>query len=81
MSIIKECMEYYKNRKREEKAKKRLLSRDMDYNFLEQCVQKVNENPNLKIHIKLNDGTDLDVYTYKRSKVTYGQIDGDEFIQ
>lgn len=43
--------------------KARLLSKDMDYAFLEELIQKINENPLLKVRITLKDGTVLDINT------------------
>ena len=43
--------------------KARLLSKDMDYAFLEEIIQKMNENPLLQVRITLTDGTVLDCNT------------------
>lgn len=43
--------------------KARLLSKDMDYAFLEELIQKINENPLLKVRVTLKDGTVLDINT------------------
>ena len=51
-------------KQRELDAKKaRLLSKDMDYAFLEEIIQKMNENPLLQVRITLKDGTVLDCNT------------------
>lgn len=62
--------EYYKmarqivlKQKEEDMKKARLLKKDMDYAFLEELVQKVNENPLLRVRVTLKDGTVLDINT------------------
>ena len=57
MSIFKEAVSFYKERKAEEKLRKRLIKRNTDFAILEQFVQKCNENPDLRIDIHLSDGT------------------------
>ena len=57
MSILKESIAFYKEKKAEEKLRKRLIKRNTDFAILEQFVQKCNENPDLRIDIHLSDGT------------------------
>ena len=66
MSILSESVAYYKQRKREEKQKKMLIRRDMDFSLLEELIQKVNENPDLRIEIHLSDGSRVLLKTYKK---------------
>jgi hypothetical protein len=70
----KEAMEQAKKRREEEKMKERLLSRDMDYAFLEELVQKMNENPLLRIKVTLNDGTTIDLNTAPKKKAGFDNI-------
>ena len=70
----KEAMEQAKKRREEEKMKERLLSRDMDYAFLEELIQKMNENPLLRIKITLNDGTTIDLNTAPKKKPGYEEV-------
>lgn len=80
--IIKETIDYYKARKREEKEKQRLINSKTNFNMLEQLVQKVNENPNLKIRVLIADGTILELSAYNRKTQTIsGLINGVETIQ
>lgn len=51
-----------------DEKKARLLDKDMDFAFLEELVQKTNENPLLRIRITLRDGTILDIDTKPKSK-------------
>ena len=66
MSILKESIAFYKERKREEKQRKTLIKRDMDFALLEQFVQKCNENPDLRIDIHLADGTTINMRCYQK---------------
>lgn len=66
MSLIKETVAFYKERKREEKQKKTLLKHKMDFSLLEQFVQKCNENPDLRIDIHLADGTLINMKCYHK---------------
>lgn len=64
----KEAMKEAQKRREEDALKNRLLSRDMDYAFLEELVQKINENPLLHIQVTLNDGTKIDLATQPKKK-------------
>ena len=66
MSILKESIAFYKERKREEKQKKTLIRNKMDFALLEQFVQKCNENPDLRIDIHLSDGTTINMRCYQK---------------
>lgn len=65
MSILKEAIQFYKDKKNEERQKRKLLSSKSDYHLLEQMIQKVNENPELRVEIFLNDGTRILLKTYE----------------
>lgn len=66
MSILKESIAFYKEKKAEEKLRKRLIKRNTDFAILEQFVQKCNENPDLRIDIHLSDGTVINMKTYHK---------------
>jgi hypothetical protein len=66
MSILKEAFQFYKERKREEKQRKMLIRHDMDFSLLESLIQKVNENPDLRVEIHLADGSRVLLKTYKK---------------
>lgn len=55
-----------KKEKEMDKKKARLLAKDMDYQFLEEIIQRVNENPHLTVKITLKDHTELIVNTTPR---------------
>jgi hypothetical protein len=57
------AMKEAKKQKEYDKRKARLLAKNMDYQFLEEIIQKVNENPQLTVKITLKDHTELVVNT------------------
>lgn len=75
MSILKEAITFYKERKAEEKQRKTLIKRKMDFTLLEQFVQKCNENPDLRIDIHLSDGTVINMRCYQKRE-THDLING-----
>lgn len=75
MGAIKEAVQFYKEKKREEKLKKQLLNSKSNYHLLEQLIQRVNENPDLRIEVRLNDGTVLLLKTYHKVE-THDLING-----
>ena len=75
MGALKEARQFYKEKKREEKLKKQLLNSKSNYHLLEQLVQKCNENPDLRIEVRLNDGTVLLLKTYHKVE-THDLING-----
>lgn len=75
MSILKESIAFYKERKAEERQKKTLIRNKMDFSLLEQFVQKCNENPDLRIDIHLSDGTVINMRCYQK-KETHDLING-----
>ena len=64
MGILKKSIRYYKELKAEEKNKRKLLSAKTDFHMLEELIQKVNENPYLRIEVRLKDGTSMLLKTY-----------------
>ena len=75
MSILRETIAFYKERKAEEKQRKTLLKHNTDFSLLEQFVQKCNENPDLRIDIHLTDGTVINMRCYHK-KETHDLING-----
>lgn len=64
MEILKESIKYYRELKQEERNKRKLLSAKSDFHMLEQLIQKVNNNPYLRIDVSLKDGTVWHMKTY-----------------
>ena len=75
MSAFSEARQFYKEKKKEEKLKKKLLSKKSDWHLLEQLIQKTNENPDLRIEVRLTDGTVLLLRTYHKTE-THDLING-----
>jgi len=75
LSLFRETLAFYKERKAEEKLRKRLVRRNTDFAILEQFVQKCNENPDLRIDIHLSDGTVINMKTYHKRE-THDLING-----
>lgn len=66
--LLKEAFKEAKRRNEELKMKQRFLSKSIDYAYLEELVEKVNENPNLRISITLKDGTLMEINTQPKKK-------------
>ena len=78
MSIFREAVAFYKEKKAEEKLRKRLIKRNTDFAILEQFVHKCNENPDLRIDIHLSDGTVINMKTYHKRE-THDLINGNVY--
>ena len=74
-NAFEEARDFYKQKKREEKLKKKLLGKKGDWHLLEQLIQKCNDNPDLRIEVRLNDGTVLLLKTYHKVE-THDLING-----
>ena len=74
-NAFREAREFYKQKKKEEKLKKKLLGKKSDWHLLEQLIQKCNDNPDLRIEVRLNDGTVLLLKTYHKAE-THDLING-----
>lgn len=70
-NYLRMAMKDAKRMKELDKQKKRLLSKDMDFQFLEEIIQRVNDNPKLNIKIVLKDQTTLFVNTYKKPESVF----------
>ena len=75
MDALKEAISFYKEKKQEEKQRKTLVRKNMDFTLLEQFVQKCNDNPDLRIDIHLSDGTLINIKTYHKRE-THDLING-----
>lgn len=70
-----------KKQKALDKQKARLLNKDMDYAFLEELIQKMNENPKLRIKVVLRDGTTLDINTAPKVNTSQIMAPVDDFLE
>lgn len=66
--LFKEAYKEARKKEAEEKMKQRFLSKSIDYAYLEDLIEKVNENPNLRVSITLKDGTLMEINTQPKKK-------------
>ena len=59
------------------KRRQALINRKTDFAMLEQFIQEVNANPDLKITFTTADGTTVELQTTKERKKTYTEILGE----
>lgn len=80
---FRKAMQEAKKEKELDKKKARLLAKDMDYQFLEEIIQKINENPQLTVKITLKDHTELIVNTTPKRKNFYvgGGVNEIDFLE
>lgn len=55
-------------RKEADERKSRLIEKRLDYAYLEELVQKVNENPALRVRVTHKDGMVIEIDTTPRRK-------------
>jgi len=78
--IQKALNQFEKDKLTEEMQRERLLSSKTDVTFLEKVIQQINQNPELKVEIILNDGTILRLKCYNESKKRdFEYLDGVEY--
>lgn len=70
-NYFRAAMKEAKKQKEYDKRKARLLAKNMDYQFLEEIINKINENPNLNVKITLADHTELNVCIKKNHNSTF----------
>ena len=73
-SAIKEARQVYRQQVQETKDKYKLLNSKSNWSMVEKWVQECNENPNLKVTIRLLDGTTLILTAYKPEKTNINQM-------
>ena len=66
ISTFKKVRQEYKEELQLQKEKKALLSAHSDWHLLEQLFQAVNTNPDLRVEVRLEDGTVLLLKTYRQ---------------
>lgn len=75
----KEIKDFKKKLIQEEIQKQLLINKKTDFGLLEELIQKVNDNPNLKIKITISDGSVIEINTFKPQKKSRDLIE--EFSQ
>ena len=81
MSELKKAIEYYKELKREEKEKKRLISSKTNFILLENLIQRCNENDRLKVTVFLKDGGRIELQTVQEKRKTMPRFDGVDYVE
>lgn len=71
---LKEAKAKYKAGIEEAINKRKLLNSHSDWSMIETFVQQCNKNPDLKVTIRLLDGTTIIMTAYKPEKVSMNQI-------
>lgn len=74
LQALKEAKAKYKAEIEEAINKRKLLNSHSDWSMIETFVQKCNSNPDLKVTIRLLDGTTIIMTAYKPEKVSMNQI-------
>ena len=75
MGVLKETIDFYKKQKHFEKQKKMLVSKALTLGIFEEFIQRINDNPDLRMDIHFADGTYINVKTYHK-KETHDLING-----
>ena len=75
MSLIKETLQYYRERKKIEQQKKMLVKNSLTNGVFEEFMQRINDNPNLRVDVHFPDGTLLNMKVYEK-KETHDLING-----
>ena len=75
MSLIKETLQFYKERKKIEQQKKMLVKDSLTNGVFEEFMQRINDNPNLRVDVHFPDGTLLNMKVYEK-KETHDLING-----
>ena len=78
---IREARKHYKAQMEEAKEKHRLLSSHSDWTMIEKWVQECNKNPDLKVTIRLLDGTTMQMSCYKPQQVTMDRLLNDITVE
>jgi hypothetical protein len=75
MGVIKDTIEFYKQKKCFEKQKKMLVKKALTLGIFEEFIQRINDNPDLRMDVHFSDGTTIHVKTYHKVE-THDLING-----
>lgn len=77
----KQLKEYEAKLLKEKADKEALLSAKSDFTMLESLIQKCNANPDLKVEVRLKDGTVIFLKSYhEEKKRDFDLIDGNDYL-
>jgi hypothetical protein len=71
---LKEAKERYKAQIEDAINRRKLLNSHSDWSMIETFVQQCNQNPDLKVTIRLLDGTTIIMTAYKPERVSMNQM-------
>lgn len=80
-NAFKDARRHYKAQIHEIQEKHKLLSSHSDWTMIEKWVQECNSNPDLKVTIRLNDGTIMQMSCYKPQQVTMDRLLNDITVE
>lgn len=80
-AAIREARKHYKAQIEEAKEKHRLLSSHSDWTMIEKWIQECNKNPDLKVTIRLLDGTTMMLTAYKPQSITIDRMLNDITVE
>ena len=66
--IKKQLKEYKEKLLREKQEREQLLNNKTNWGALEQFIQRVNENPGLRVDVELRDGTVIHLQTVAKKQ-------------
>lgn len=66
--LRKQLKEYKLKLLEEQKKKDFLINHETNWEYLEELIKQVNDNPLLKVSVTLQNGTKLDIETYRQPK-------------
>ena len=75
MSILKETIEFYKEKKKFDRQRKMLVKDCLTNGIFEEFMRRVNDNPNLRVDVHFADGTFLNMRVYEKRE-THDLING-----
>lgn len=73
-NAIKEAKRTYNAQIEEARNKHKLLASHSDWSMIETFVQQCNNNPDLRVTIRLLDGTTIMMATYKPEKMSIDRV-------
>ena len=80
-TAIREAKQTYKQKVWEAKEKEKLLSNKSNWSLIETFIQQCNKNPDLKVTVRLLDGTTFILTAYKPEKVSINQMLNDITVE
>ena len=75
MGVLKETVEFYKEKKKIERQKKMLVKDSLTNGIFEEFMKRINDNPNLRVDVHFPDGTLLNMKVYEKRE-THDLING-----